>query len=259
MYKTNKIGWATHTNEAIYKGDSGAFINHKTLAKINRTRKEKSSVLICGDSDWTECGTWEATYVLEACHRSPHVCYLITNNTSALKEIVKGWAIQYMQGEWPQNVWLGFTAEDQANFDERWAHFTDEADGVLGRFPDCNVFVSYEPALGPLVLPSSFCSTMGNGISGQIMNNGIVFGKRWLIVGGESGAKARPPHHEWFIDIKNQCINNGVMFHFKQWGAFRCVPRDRHPFGWEVVYKPKAPGNDLLFSKQYKDTPLGSK
>ncbi len=41
----------------------------------------------------------------------------------------------------------------------------------------------------------------------------------WVIVGGESGLKARPMKKEWVIDIKNQCAENDVSFFFKQWGG----------------------------------------
>jgi protein gp37 len=41
----------------------------------------------------------------------------------------------------------------------------------------------------------------------------------WVIVGGESGPKARPMKPEWALDIKDQCIEVGVPFFFKQWGG----------------------------------------
>jgi protein gp37 len=41
----------------------------------------------------------------------------------------------------------------------------------------------------------------------------------WVIVGGESGPKARPIKESWVIDIKNQCNLSGVPFFFKQWGV----------------------------------------
>lgn len=41
----------------------------------------------------------------------------------------------------------------------------------------------------------------------------------WVIVGGESGAKARPMRQEWVEDIQRQCEKSGVPFFFKQWGG----------------------------------------
>lgn len=42
----------------------------------------------------------------------------------------------------------------------------------------------------------------------------------WVIVGGESGVKARPMKEEWATDIKNQCAKQNVAFFFKQWGTW---------------------------------------
>jgi protein gp37 len=42
----------------------------------------------------------------------------------------------------------------------------------------------------------------------------------WVIVGGESGTKARPMKPEWVINIKDQCRKQGSIFFFKQWGRW---------------------------------------
>jgi len=41
----------------------------------------------------------------------------------------------------------------------------------------------------------------------------------WAIVGGESGPGARPMEKEWVIEIKNKCLEQNVLFFFKQWGG----------------------------------------
>jgi hypothetical protein len=43
----------------------------------------------------------------------------------------------------------------------------------------------------------------------------------WVIVGGESGAGARPLRKEWVISIRDQCDRAKVPFFFKQWGGVR--------------------------------------
>lgn len=43
----------------------------------------------------------------------------------------------------------------------------------------------------------------------------------WMIVGGESGAGARPMRKEWVLPLRDQCKRNGVPFFFKQWGGVR--------------------------------------
>src|SRR5262249_959005 len=82
------------------------------------------------------------------------------------------------------NVCLGATAQDQAHFDERWRH--------LGRLPCAVRFISYEPAIGPLRLPS--CGPYPD----------------WLISGGESGPGARVANPQWVRDIIGDCRRFGV-------------------------------------------------
>ena len=51
---------------------------------------------------------------------------------------------------------------------------------------------------------------------GEINLTGI----HWVIVGGESGPKARPMQKEWADDVRMQCEDNDVAFFFKQWGGW---------------------------------------
>ncbi len=94
----------------------------------------------------------------------------------------------------PQHIWLGVSVENQ-EYVRRIHH--------LQRMPACVRFVSCEPLLGPI----TFDSRDLNGI-------------HWVIVGGESGPKARPMDPLWARDIKDQCEQNEVAFFFKQWGTF---------------------------------------
>lgn len=50
----------------------------------------------------------------------------------------------------------------------------------------------------------------------------------WVIVGGESGANARPMHPDWVRSIRDQCLEAGVPFFFKQWGGK--TPKKRGDF-----------------------------
>lgn len=94
---------------------------------------------------------------------------------------------------WPPNVWMGVSVED---------------DRVLGRVADLQAvpaavrFLSLEPLIGPLdALP--------------------LEGIHWVIVGGESGPKARSMRKEWVNSIYRQCRAADVPFFFKQWGGVR--------------------------------------
>ncbi len=104
---------------------------------------------------------------------------------------------------WPPNLLLGTSVED-AN--------------VLGRIdtlrdvPAALRFLSCEPLIGPV---------------GQLDLNGI----HWVIAGGESGApsKARPLDVEWIREIRDQCIDAGIAFSFKQFGRLTNNPDPADP------------------------------
>ena len=52
----------------------------------------------------------------------------------------------------------------------------------------------------------------------ESLGNLNLDGIEWVIVGGESGPKARPMREEWVMDIKRQCEDQNSAFFFKQWG-----------------------------------------
>jgi len=92
---------------------------------------------------------------------------------------------------WPSQVWMGVSVESQD-----YAHRID-----LLRETDAQIkFLSLEPLLGPL----------------RHLN---LQGIDWVIVGGESGPGARPMQPDWAREIRDQCVDAGVAFHFKQWGG----------------------------------------
>ena len=94
---------------------------------------------------------------------------------------------------WPNNVWLGTTAENQF-----WAKKRIPA---LAANPAKVRFLSCEPLLGALDLEDWL---------GRDVN--------WVIAGGESGGKARPTDPAWVRSLRDQCLKSRVPFHFKQWG-----------------------------------------
>lgn len=95
--------------------------------------------------------------------------------------------------QWPlPNVWAGVSIEDNARMHER-AY-------LLACTPAAVRFWSAEPLLGPI---------------GNVPKN---WWPDWVIVGGESGAGARPTHPNWVRWLRDQCADNSVPFFFKQWG-----------------------------------------
>jgi protein gp37 len=95
--------------------------------------------------------------------------------------------------DWPRNVWIGTTVEDQEAAEERLPY--------LSRIPAAVKFISAEPLLGELRI----ARWLGSSID-------------WVITGGESGPHARPSSPSWFRDLLLQCMQANVPFHFKQWG-----------------------------------------
>jgi len=92
---------------------------------------------------------------------------------------------------WPKNVWMGVSVENTS-----YVHRID-----LLRSTHAEIkFLSLEPLLGPLP-------------------NLNLTGIDWVIVGGESGPKARPIKEEWVVDLRDQCLAASVPFFFKQWGG----------------------------------------
>ena len=101
----------------------------------------------------------------------------------------------------PQNVWLGVSVEDRNYGIPRIADL---------RRIDARVrFLSVEPLLEDL---------------GNIDLTGI----HWVIVGGESGPKARPMHEDWVTRVKEQTDAAGAAFFFKQWGGWGVDGVRRH-------------------------------
>ena len=92
----------------------------------------------------------------------------------------------------PNNIWLGVTVECQAT-----KHRID----YLRSLNATVKFLSCEPLL-------------------ENLNELNLSGINWVIVGGESGPKARPMKEEWVLEIKNQVEKQKAAFFFKQWGTW---------------------------------------
>ena len=68
----------------------------------------------------------------------------------------------------------------------------------------------------------------------------------WMIVGGESGAGARPLRKEWVLALRDQCKQNSVPFFFKQWGGVRKSKAGRRLEGRTYNEYPTRPQNAVL-------------
>jgi len=139
---------------------------------------------------------------------------------------------------WPHNVWIGTTAENQAEADKRVPE--------LLKIPARVRFLSCEPLLGPVEMSDYFGKLQP--INDESYTDPVRNGIDWVICGGESGHGARPMHPDWARSLRDQCAAAGVPFLFKQWGewapvAFRSPSANR--FGEFVTVA----GNKQVFDE----------
>ncbi|WP_226649365.1 DUF5131 family protein [Microbulbifer variabilis] len=125
--------------------------------------------------------------VMAVIEQTPHHTYqILTKRAERMREY-------FLTRSVPVNAWLGVSVEDKKYGKPRIPH--------LRAIKAKTRFLSVEPLLENL---------------GKLNLRGIS----WVIVGGESGRKARPMCEDWALSVRDQCIRAGVDFFFKQWGTY---------------------------------------
>ena len=115
-----------------------------------------------------------------------HTFQVLTKRYERLKELSN-------ELVWPPNIWMGVSVENQ--------HWADLRIPALIEVPAAVRFLSIEPLLKAVDV-SPYLDELD-----------------WVIVGGESGPKARPIQIDWVQNIRDDCSAAGVPFFFKQWGG----------------------------------------
>lgn len=152
--------------------------------------------------------------VFDVIARTPHHQYqILTKRAERMAEYFTGRPV-------PSNAWLGVSVENRK-------HGTPRIES-LRRVPASIRFLSCEPLLEDL---------------GEIDLTDI----HWVIVGGESGAKARPMEQAWATAIRKQCETQGAAFFFKQWGGW----------GADGKKRSKAANGRLLEGRTWDQMPAG--
>jgi protein gp37 len=100
---------------------------------------------------------------------------------------------RYGNEKGPSHIWFGVSVEDGTK-KSRIRHLQESPAGTR--------FLSIEPLIGPV---------------GRL----DLIGIDWVIVGGESGPRARPMNPEWVREVRDQCEASNLAFFFKQWGGLR--------------------------------------
>lgn len=127
------------------------------------------------------------TRIIEVIRATPQHQYQI------LTKRAERMARYFLEQDVPSNAWIGVTVENNRHGIPRIEH--------LRKIHAITKFLSIEPLLEEL-----------NGLNLDDIN--------WVIVGGESGRKARPMQEMWVDAIYEQCRSNNVAFFFKQWGSW---------------------------------------
>lgn len=139
-----------------------------------------------------------------------HTFQVLTKRSSRMRDYI---IRRYGNKGSPEHIWLGVSVEDGTKL-SRIRH--------LAQAPIPVRFLSVEPLIGPI---------------GEIPLTGMG----WVIVGGESGPRARPMEEQWVRDIRDQCTAARVPFFFKQWGGFRPKSGGRKLDGKEWSQFPPSP------------------
>ena len=149
-----------------------------------------------------------------------HIYQVLTKRSERLLELSK-------ELVWTSNIWMGVSVES-----EDYTYRIDELSKTEAKIK----FLSIEPLIAPV----------------KVLNLKKI---DWVIVGGESGHKARPIKKEWIDFIKKECERKKVAFFFKQWGKpkFNINPEDptiisEHP--------QHAKGGCELDGKVYREMPV---
>lgn len=121
------------------------------------------------------------------------------------------------------HIWWGVSVEDKKYGVPRIAHLQETEAAIR--------FLSVEPLLEDV---------------GQMDLRGID----WMIVGGESGAGARPMKEDWVLSLRNQCRKSKVAFFFKQWGGVRKAKSGRRLEGKTYDEFPKRVHHPVMRSEE---------
>lgn len=178
--------------------------------------KKGHNVFVCSMSDifHEEVPYVFVDKIFETINKTPqHRYQILTKRAERMAEY-------FQSREIPKNVWLGVTVECKDTM------FRID---YLRKLRASVKFLSCEPLLEDL---------------GEMCLDGID----WVIVGGESGPKARPMQAEWAINIRNQVENQNAAFFFKQWGTW----------GSDGIKRSKAKNGKLLEGQVVQKMPKES-
>ena len=161
---------------------------HEDLIDLPIQWKRPSSIFVCSMSDlFHECVSFDfIDKVFETIIATPrHTYQILTKRPERMQLYFNTRCV-------PENAWIGTTVETPSSI-----YRLDILRSIEAKVH----FISCEPLLADL---------------GDIDFTNI----QWVIVGGESGMKARPMKESWAVNIRNKCSKLDIPFFFKQWGTW---------------------------------------
>jgi protein gp37 len=251
-------GWARRTGQAgLWRGERRRTSEANWRQPLKWNRETPGARVFCASladvfEDREDLVPWRDE-LLDLISETPALTWLLlTKRPENVLRLVPA----FEDGDIPDNVWVGTTVEDQQRADERIPH--------LLRIPAAVRFLSCEPLLGGLDLVRY--------LDERATPDGEVV--QWVIAGGESGPRARPPGppstaaacrdqeghwrppdqlwSAWLASLRDQCVAAGVPFFFKQWGEWYPNTLDG---GWDRVGKTRA--GRLLGGRTWDEVPDG--
>ncbi|MGB4654636.1 MAG: phage Gp37/Gp68 family protein [Bacteroidales bacterium] len=196
-----------------YKNEFELALHENVLTEPYRWKKPHT-IFVCSMSDlFNDKVPFEfIDKVFQTIVQTPHHQYQI------LTKRAKRMNLYFQSRDIPKNVWLGVTVENKKS--KKRIEFLRSLQASV-------LFISCEPLLEDL---------------GQLDLTNI----NWVIVGGESGPKARPMKEGWVLSIKEQSEKQGAAFFFKQWGTW----------GSDGVKRSKLRNGKLLKGEVYQELPI---
>ena len=149
-----------------------------------------------------------------------HIYQVLTKRSERLLEISS-------ELNWTPNIWMGVSVEN-----EKYTFRINDLTKTAAK----TKFLSIEPLIGPV----------------KTLNLEKI---DWVIVGGESGSKARPIKKEWIDFVRLKCEETKVAFFFKQWGKPKFNENPDDPT-IEAEHKQHAKGGCELDGKVYREMPF---
>ena len=190
------VGGSTEDLEPVFQ--------RETLRQILRWRKPErifpwsmtDAFLSFWPSEWIQ----EALHVYrDGAEEFGHTIQILTKRPERMLQEIQVHVSR--RGRLPERIWIGFSAEDQKRFSERWPVVKQAAELTRGL-----LWCSHEPALEPIDFREAFQS-----------------GLRWLVVGGESGRLEEKPPRPFALSIARDDIRQardaGAVVFLKQLGA----------------------------------------